>query len=355
MKKRLLFSAAGLILLLVALVMAAAMNLRPLIEASSGKVVAALQGKTLAGMRVESLTLPPPMVDLTAMTIIWQPVAARITMTQGNEFLAGKTLTVTMDALTARAVAPFSGAFVVTANALSIQTSSPGTSPSQSPADEMTALSHGHLTVPVRFGLWPPADIRPQVEALARDLLALVETGRTTVPLAFSAISSFHINNEVVKAELSVQRKGADSLLLMNKESLRVISWIMEEKLTDPEVELLSSNPIKTPRLLRIRDEAQEEARQAHQEQAFIPEDAYRHVLWSYLLTEAYGPKFAKEVTDAHELGLTDNSEAEHRMDYTNNATGRRYAVSKVKRADIIGLLLNDPGVAVEAEGQRAP
>ncbi|WP_238314615.1 DUF6973 domain-containing protein, partial [Methylobacterium crusticola] len=75
-----------------------------------------------------------------------------------------------------------------------------------------------------------------------------------------------------------------------------------------------------------IKDYAETTAHNAHAKDRTIPEDAYRHVLWSYLLTKEFGPAFASRVTDAHEQGPTGNTPKERKQDYHNNAVGRRYA-----------------------------
>jgi len=81
-----------------------------------------------------------------------------------------------------------------------------------------------------------------------------------------------------------------------------------------------------------------------------VPEDAYRHVLWSYLLTNEYGVDFAKEITDAHEIGLTDNTEADHEMDYNNNEVGRKYAGESLTESVLLTMVMTDPAVIRQAE-----
>jgi hypothetical protein len=75
-----------------------------------------------------------------------------------------------------------------------------------------------------------------------------------------------------------------------------------------------------------------------------VPEDAYRHVLWSYLLTKKFGPEFAEIVTDAHET-LPTNTAAERRMDFHNNRIGRDYAQRGIRRERILWLVKNDVNV----------
>ena len=83
----------------------------------------------------------------------------------------------------------------------------------------------------------------------------------------------------------------------------------------------------------------------ARERDGSVPEDAYRHVLWSYLLTQEFDAEFAEKVTDAHEIGSTTNTEAEHRMDYNNNAVGRRYAAEGVAEPEVLSRVRRDPAV----------
>ena len=119
----------------------------------------------------------------------------------------------------------------------------------------------------------------------------------------------------------------------------------LDKELTEAEVELFSANPDKVARLKEIADYAKEKASHAYREDRRVPEDAYRHVLWSYLLTKEYGASFAKKVTDAHEIGDDENTAAEHKMDFSNNATGREYAEKGYRESDILGRLMTDPDV----------
>ncbi|MEM9354433.1 MAG: hypothetical protein AAGA92_15615, partial [Planctomycetota bacterium] len=115
-------------------------------------------------------------------------------------------------------------------------------------------------------------------------------------------------------------------------------------------IELIASMPLRTPRLLRIKNDAESTAKQAYEADESVPQDAYRHVLWNFLLTRAFDEQTAQAVTDAHEAGDTGNSKAEREMDYNNNAVGRRYAAEGVRRPEILEKLLSDPEVIRTAE-----
>ena len=95
---------------------------------------------------------------------------------------------------------------------------------------------------------------------------------------------------------------------------------------------------------------AKDTSKDAHKRDRSVPEDAYRHVLWSYLLTQKFGPEFAETVTDAHET-LPTNTAAERRMDFHNNRIGREFAQQGVKRERILWLVKNHRDVIRYPEG----
>ena len=115
--------------------------------------------------------------------------------------------------------------------------------------------------------------------------------------------------------------------------------------MTDAEIDVLADNPVRVPKLNKIRDHARSVSHKAYGGDPTVPEDAYRHTLWSFTLTNEYGPEFAQTVTDAHEIGATWNTEADHRMDYNNNKVGRDYAKAGVPESDILKRVLEDPAV----------
>lgn len=343
MRKKLVLGT--MVLLIITLIMSiTAINLNHLTQIFFTRMAQSLAGKTMAGITIETLELPPPTVDITGLTITWPHLTARITLAQDHEWLSGKTIALQIADLQISRDGLFAEGFEVTANAISAMVDSQE-SAHPTPPDVTTRLDDGTIHLSIHLELWPPDNIRPQIRGLGQDLLGLLHNGSTEVPISFTGTCTFVVNHEIVTSNLSVKKFGHSYRLTMNQESLQVISWIMAEKLTAPEIELLALNPIKTPRLLQIRNDAQESARLAHERLNIIPEDAYRHVLWSYLLTKAYSPDFAKEVTDAHEQGITDNSETEHQMDYINNSVGRKYASQHYQRDELIDRLLKDPDV----------
>ena len=181
--------------------------------------------------------------------------------------------------------------------------------------------------------------------SLFRNLISLIDEGSCSIPVEFSGAITMTVRRFFVEARIHAERKGGETVLVMNTEDLRKISQILgEDKLTESEIDLLAANPIRVPRLLEIRDKARDTAKKEHSRSYAVPEDAYRHVLWSYLLTKEYGSEFATKITDAHEVG-SDNTPAESHMDYNNNAVGRRYAQFGYAESSILGRVMNDPDI----------
>jgi len=188
--------------------------------------------------------------------------------------------------------------------------------------------------------------------SIARDFSTLLTEGKSRYLNKFAGVSTFSIDGKEFKPAILVRKEGEDSWLVMDRSDLELISSEMQEKLTEAEVDLLSLHPVRAPRLLKIRDYAQTISKAENKKDPQVPEDAYRHVLWSYLLTKAYGEAFAKQVTDAHEIGNVEGETTKDQsMDYNNNAVGRRYALGGIPEADVLGGVVKDPEVVRFAAG----
>jgi len=204
-----------------------------------------------------------------------------------------------------------------------------------------------------KFTMQFPLDfLRPkkaalQIRYILDEMGDLLQKGRCALSLYFSGSIAFPIKNRSFTARISIQREEGKSFIIMNELDLIAISQEFELKrpLTEEEVKILSRNPFRARRLLQIRNYARSTSKRAHKKNRFVPKDAYRHVLWSYLLTKEYGEEFAKKVTDAHEKGLTGNTEEERLMDINNNTVGRRYALRGLQKSMILKLVMIDPDV----------
>lgn len=216
-------------------------------------------------------------------------------------------------------------------------------------------MERGNLKVRIKLRGFSKAVVTQQVRDLIKEIHAFSTHGVTGIPLSFSATKMFEIKGKPHRARLSVEQKGDEYRLVMDKDDLKIIAATMSgEKASSMDIEVISRNPIKAPQLLRIREKAATTAKLARQRDSNVPEDAYRHVLWNYLLAKAYGEAFAKEVADAHEVYADQermskeeilNMNIESYQDLHNNAAGRRYAKMEYPESGILRYVLNDDAV----------
>lgn len=189
----------------------------------------------------------------------------------------------------------------------------------------------------------------PGLEEVLGKVVELIQSGATTLPLTSKAVLEFTMNGKPMRLGMGIEQQGELHALVLSKSDLQEVSQHFQEELTDAEVGVLAEYPLRAAQLLRMKDDAESTSFKAKQADDSVPQDAYRHVLWSYLLTNKYGADFAKRVTDAHEEGDTGNTPAERDMDFNNNAVGRELAQAKVRRVDILKRVKTDPEVIREA------
>lgn len=328
-------------------ILAAMIALDSLVESISQKAIAIITTPA-AGAAKDIQNVSYGEVGLQPFrAIAWQDLNAELSLGEKSKLLPNAILAVHLDNLEIKLAHPLARQFVVVASGISLSPVGKLQLGDDLPELYTTLLQEGTLTLPLTLNSWSPKAIKEQLRQTIGAARELVRSGSTTLEMTFTATSQFKVNKEPVTAKLSLLREEGRSALILDHESLLTLSKQLREELTPAEVELLARNPFRAPALLQIRNEAQKVAKEEHQKAATTPEDAYRHILWSYLLTKSYGPEFAQKATDAHELGASNNSEAEQRMDYKNNEIGRRYAEEKYRRGELLSRLLKDPEVVL--------
>lgn len=207
-------------------------------------------------------------------------------------------------------------------------------------------LEDGMLQFKVPFPVWSSKQIRREAGALFHQGISLLRRGKSSLGLEFKASVFFKIREVTLRAGIESQRIQAMTSLRMPVQDLITISAVLDEALTSHEIRLLSQNPLYAPELLQIRNYARSTAYYAGKSNSEIPKDAYRHILWSYLLTRAFGEKFSRQVTEAHEINpVLENTPAQLKMDENNNAVGRRYARLGYEESSLLNRLMKDPAV----------
>ena len=278
-------------------------------------------------------------------TIEWQDISSTIIITNNKKFMSNHKIPIHIKSLKLKLNSIFNKEFILTADNINANLSINNNSLEERDEFFFENLKKGKLTITFYCNFLQPGTIVDQFRQLYKKVSIVLKSEKTDILFDFSGICSLTIKNELIKAKVTTKCDNTGCELIVNKEFFKLISWLMEEDLTDPEIVLLSRNPFRVSKLLNIRNIAQRESERENNKNRSISKDAYRHVLWSFLLTKAYGPIFSKKVTDAHEEGDINNTEAEHRMDFNNNIIGRQYALSKYKRDKVLYHLLYDPKI----------
>lgn len=214
-----------------------------------------------------------------------------------------------------------------------------------------------------------------QAKSLIKDLADFAKSGTTQLAMRLTGASAFVVRKTPVRSRLLLTPLEKGYKLVMDPKDFKMISMALEEKLTANELETYSRNPLRLPRMLRIRNYASDKAREEHNRNDDISEDAYKHILWAFLLSKAYDEKFSTEVTDSHEInavggnelaaraylhderGISESAyeksvietktEPEIQMDLINNMIGREYAANNYAEASIIDRMMKDPRVVM--------
>lgn len=151
--------------------------------------------------------------------------------------------------------------------------------------------------------------------------------------------------DKVLFFNLLAKHRDKRTYLATRGSDLQVASRQLKQRLTEAELELLSLHPLRLPMLFAIKEYSSRIAKLAAQRNRGLSEPAYRHLLWSYLLTREYGEAFAERVTSAHEVGETGNTPEKSAMDLHNNALARQLYREGVKLRELLEIAKKDPRV----------
>mgnify|MGYP001611659701 CR=1 FL=1 len=200
----------------------------------------------------------------------------------------------------------------------------------------------------------------PQLKDVVAALERFMKQGRTAFPVSLSGEVGFVYKKKYGQGRIYIEREGAENILVMDKGDVKGLCRMMGEEVWNEEVDVAYRWPARVPRLIQIRDYARTRAHEVSAQRSDVPEKAYRHVLWSYLLTGKYGAAFAKEATSAHELYQEPEERvfniepvASHQMDMANDGVGARYAESGYPEDGLAEHMINDPEVIFYPGGPR--
>jgi hypothetical protein len=181
---------------------------------------------------------------------------------------------------------------------------------------------------------------------LRREADRLRNEGRTDLTLRLHAVATVRFGPAMHDLRVRSEPDGQGTSVYLDRPDVAMLARHYSTRLTEAEIDVVASNPVRAPALLRFAQAAETAAATRLRSDPSFPEDAYRHVYWSYLLTREYGPEFAERVTEAHEEGATyEFGEAARRMDVNNNARGRVYASAGVPESELADRVRTDPKV----------
>lgn len=163
------------------------------------------------------------------------------------------------------------------------------------------------------------------VRNLIKELKHLFAKNRTPLDLEIQAITVLNIDDRELKVRLFTEREHDTTYLKFDHNDILQAAKKFDLDLTESEAEIIANYPSKVPAMIKITRDAKRLSQNEKSKNSNFPEDAYRHVYWSYHLTKAFGPELARQITDAHET-VPGNTKNERLMDYHNNEMGRRFA-----------------------------
>jgi hypothetical protein len=156
------------------------------------------------------------------------------------------------------------------------------------------------------------------------------------------------------EAEVGLFTERIDNLTYLRFNSADILDAArsFELDLTEKEAEIIARFPSKVPAMIKITRDAKRLSNYEKNMDGSFPEDAYRHVYWSYHLTREFGAELAKEITDAHETA-PGNTQNERLMDFHNNELGRKLATGTLSETEIKNLVLKSKDVIRSADEIR--
>jgi hypothetical protein len=183
-------------------------------------------------------------------------------------------------------------------------------------------LENGYLTSRIPVYLKNPEE---SAREILNEINILFQENKTHLDLEIEVDVLLGIDNKEVKVGMFTERIDEQTYLKFDADDIRAAAQSFDLELAQKEAEIIAEYPSKVPAMIKITRDAKRISTAEKSKDRSFPEDAYRHIYWSYHLTKTFGPELSKEITDAHETA-PGNTENERSMDYHNNAVGRAFA-----------------------------
>jgi len=164
-------------------------------------------------------------------------------------------------------------------------------------------------------------------------------------PMEFNGVALLNLDGNSIKIRMSTERNDQRTYLIFNKEDiLSATKDFSDVEISDKEAQLISQYPARTLHILKITRDARRISNNLKSNHSDFPDDAFKHIYWSYHLSRTFGPDFAKEITDAHET-LPNNTAQQRAMDFHNNEIGRKLVSKNLSVEELKKIVLKSPQV----------
>ena len=198
-------------------------------------------------------------------------------------------------------------------------------------------LDRGYLKTRIPLYLQHPVE---SAREIIQELRTLFKENKTNMDVQISADVLLGIDDKEVKVGLFTKRERNQTYLKFNSGDIHIAAKKFDIELAEKEAEIISNYPSKVPAMIKITRDAKRLSSNEKEIDELFPEDAYRHIYWSYHLARQLGADLAKEITDAHET-LPGNSIPERKMDFHNNELGIKMANKNFTNEEIKKFVLN--------------
>lgn len=185
-------------------------------------------------------------------------------------------------------------------------------------------------------------------EESAREILQeikiLFAESKTPMHLEIDVDVLLGIDDRELTVGLFTERRDNWTYLRFDPEAILDAAQSFEMDLVEKEAEIIANYPSKVPAMIKITRDAKRLSSFEKSLDDTFPEDAFRHIYWSYHLTREFGPELAKEITDAHETA-PGNTEKKRLMDFHNNEVGLKLAAKDISESEIKRFVLQSKDI----------
>ena len=284
-------------------------------------------------------------------TVSWRNVRLEFRRSEGDVYRGGMPLLFTADGVT---LGPRDGTngyqLEVQGAAVQLERSTAGqTSGWREEGYRGSGYSIDSFTLNIAMDGGEPRD---SMRSALLKLAELLSTDGSAVPFQITGRAKVAVGDRLHEVPLGVHESNGRWRMKLEPEALQAAVLKLAEPPTAAELAFLNSHPLWAPVTLEMRDFVRSAVSKAREQDPTLPERAYAHVLWSYLLAREIGQGYAKEVIGDY-VAAAKSNEGERQMDLQNAEVGRRFAAEGIEQRRLIELAKSDSTVIRKASSVR--